>query len=107
MTFVAVEAFIKYSCVRLFNRFYYISEPQLCVPFLDKYFTKNFLGASAAPLAKGGEGVAVAQRRRPFSRLGRPFALEVRFWSLDFLQSTCQSNRESVAWKFIRKTIKK
>ena len=61
---MAVEAFsvLVYICILIV--FYYVSQPLLSAPFLNISLAKNFLGAQAAPLAKGGEGVAVAQRRR-------------------------------------------
>ena len=60
---MAVEAFISEVFVFL-SCFSYVFEPLLSAPFLNISLAKNFLGAQAAPLAKGGEGVAVAQRRR-------------------------------------------
>ena len=57
-------------------------------------------------LAEGGEGVVVALRRRPFSRLGRPFGLETTFWSLGFFAMVL-SEHERVwrgnFWKTVEK----
>ena len=62
------------------------------VSFLD---TRRELPRSLSrPLAKGGEGVAVARGHRLFSRFDRPFGLRTRFWSLGFLRRSCQSARE-------------
>ena len=83
MTFEAVEAFKVFAYVGLLAVFCSTPEPVPSVSILGtrKETPRNL----SRPLAKGGEGAAVAQRRRPFSRLDRPFGLEASFWSLGFL----------------------
>ena len=71
--FVATEAFKVLAYVRLLIVFCSTSEPVPSVSILGT--RKENPRDLSRPSAKGGEGAAVAQRRRPFSRLDRPFGL--------------------------------
>ena len=92
MTFEAVEAFKVFAYVRLLTVFCSTSEPVPSVSFLE---TREEIPRNLSrPSAKGGEGAAVAQRRRPFSRLDRPFGFQTSFWSLGVLRRSRRSARE-------------
>ena len=93
MTFLWPSRPFKYfTYVCFLTVFHYISESVPSVSFLE---TREEIPRNLSrPLAKGGEGAAVAQRRRPFSRLDRPFGLQTSFWSLGFLRRSRWSTRE-------------
>ena len=90
--FVAVGAFKVFAYVRLLTVFCSTFKP---VPSVSILGTREEIPRNLSrPSAKGGEGAAVAQRRRPFSRLDRPFGLQTSFWSLGFLRRSRWSTRE-------------
>ena len=93
MTFLWPSRPFKYfTYVHFLTVFHSVSEFVLSVSFSE---TREEIPRNLSrPSAKGGEGAAVAQRRRPFSRLDRPFGLQTSFWSLGFLRRSRRSARE-------------